>query len=110
MVDIPVMPHIACRDRNRISMHSTLLGAHINGIRNLMIVTGDPVPSGERGNTKSVFDFNSIRFMEYINELNQDVFLQDSFSYGGALNQNLANTDKVIERMQKRLMQECHGL
>ena len=47
MVDIPVMPHIACRDRNRISMHSTLLGAHINGIRNLMIVTGDPVPSGE---------------------------------------------------------------
>lgn len=103
MVDIPVMPHIACRDRNRISMHSTLLGAHINGIRNLMIVTGDPVPSGERGNTKSVFDFNSIRFMEYINELNQDVFLQDSFSYGGALNQNLANTDKVIERMQKKI-------
>ena len=40
--------------------------------------------------------------MEYINELNQDVFLQDSFSYGGALNQNLANTDKVIERMQKK--------
>lgn len=103
MVDIPVMPHIACRDRNRISMHSTLLGAHINGIRNLMIVTGDPVPSGERGNTKSVFDFNSIRFMEYVNELNQDLFLQDSFSYGGALNQNQANTDKVIERMQKKI-------
>lgn len=103
MVDIPVMPHIACRDRNRISMHSTLLGAHINGIRNLMIVTGDPVPSGERGNTKSVFDFNSIRFMEYVKELNQDVFLQDSFSYGGALNQNQANTDKVIERMQKKI-------
>ncbi len=38
-----------------------------------------------------------------VNELNQDVFLQDSFSYGGALNQNLANTDKVIERMQKKI-------
>lgn len=103
MVDIPVMPHIACRDRNRISMHSTLLGAHINGIRNLMIVTGDPVPSGERDNTKSVFDFNSIRFMDYLKELNQDIFLQDAFSYGGALNQNQANTDKVIERMQKKI-------
>lgn len=102
-VDIPVMPHIACRDRNRISMHSTLLGAHINGIRNLMIVTGDPVPSGERDNTKSVFDFNSIRFMEYVKELNQDIFLQDAFSYGGALNQNQANVDKVIERMQKKI-------
>lgn len=102
-VDIPVMPHIACRDRNRISMHSTLLGAHINGIRNLMIVTGDPVPSGERDNTKSVFDFNSIRFMEYVKELNQDIFLQDAFAYGGALNQNQANVDKVIERMQKKI-------
>ncbi len=102
-VDIPVMPHIACRDRNRISMHSTLLGAHINGIRNLMVVTGDPVPSGERDNTKSVFDFNSIRFMEYVKELNQDIFLQDAFSYGGALNQNQANVDKVIERMQKKI-------
>ena len=41
--------------------------------------------------------------MEYVKELNQDVFLQDSFSYGGALNQNQANTDKVIERMQKKI-------
>lgn len=103
MVDIPVMPHIACRDRNRISMHSTLLGAHINGIRNLMVVTGDPVPSGERDNTKAVFDFNSIRFMEYIKELNGELFQQDALSYGGALNQNQANLDKVIERMQKKI-------
>lgn len=103
MVDIPVMPHIACRDRNRISMHSTLLGAHINGIRNLMIVTGDPVPTGERENTKAVFDFNSIRFMEYIRELNGELFHQDAISYGGALNQNQANLDKVIERMQRKV-------
>lgn len=103
MVDIPVMPHIACRDRNRISMHSTLLGAHINGIRNLMIVTGDPVPSGERDNTKPVFDFNSIRFMEYVKELNAEMFGQDALSYGGALNQNQANLDKIIERMQRKI-------
>lgn len=103
MVDIPVMPHIACRDRNRISMHSTLLGAHINGIRNLMIVTGDPVPTGDRDNTKAVFDFNSIRFMDYVRELNGEVFHQDAISYGGALNQNQANLDKVIERMQKKI-------
>lgn len=103
MTDIPVMPHIACRDRNRLSMHSTLLGAHINDIRNLMIVTGDPVSAADRSTTKSVFDFNSIRFMKYVNALNEEVFLQDAFSYGGALNQNQANTDKVIERMQKKI-------
>ncbi|MDO4169037.1 MAG: bifunctional homocysteine S-methyltransferase/methylenetetrahydrofolate reductase [Lachnospiraceae bacterium] len=103
MVDIPVMPHIACRDRNRISMHSTILGAHINGIRNMLIVTGDPVPSGERDTTKSVFDFNSIRFMEYVKEINTELFQNDIISYGGALNQNQANLDKLIERMQKKI-------
>ncbi|MGN0410082.1 MAG: bifunctional homocysteine S-methyltransferase/methylenetetrahydrofolate reductase [Candidatus Fimousia sp.] len=103
MVDIPVMPHIACRDRNRISMHSTILGAHINGIKNFLIVTGDPVPSGERDTTKGVFDFNSIRFMEYMKEINRELLFQDPISYGGALNQNQANLDKLILRMQKKI-------
>lgn len=103
MTELPVMPHIACRDRNRISLHSTLLGAHINGIRNLLLVTGDPVQAGDRGNTKSVFDFNSIRLMEYVTQLNTEQFGQDAVSFGGALNQNQANLDKVIERMQKKI-------
>lgn len=103
MVDIPVMPHIACRDRNRISMHATILGAHINGIKNFLIVTGDPVPSGERDTTKGVFDFNSIRFMEYVKEINHELLHQDPIAYGGALNQNQANLDKLIERMQKKI-------
>lgn len=102
MVDIEVMPHIACRDRNRISMHSILLGAHINGIRNLMIVTGDPLPAGERDTTKAVFDFNSIRFMEYIRELNGELFGQDAFAYGGALNQGQVNFERVKERVRKK--------
>lgn len=103
MVDIPVMPHLACRDRNRISMHSTILGAHINGIRNLLVVTGDPVPRGERDTTKAVFDFNSITFMNYLKEVNQEIFPKDAIAYGGALNQNQANLDKLMQRMQKKI-------
>jgi homocysteine S-methyltransferase len=103
MVDIPVMPHLACRDRNRISMHSTILGAHINGIRNMLVITGDPVPSGERNTTKAVFDFNSIKFMNYMKEINSELFQNDAISYGGALNQNQANLEKVMERMQKKI-------
>lgn len=103
MVDIPVMPHLACRDRNRISMHSTILGAHINGIRNLLVVTGDPVPRGERDTTKAVFDFNSITFMNYLKEVNQEIFQKDAIAYGGALNQNQANLDKLMQRMQKKI-------
>ena len=40
---------------------------------------------------------------EYVKELNQEIFLQDAFSYGGALNQNQANEDQVMKRMQKKI-------
>ena len=42
------MPHICCRDKNIIALKSSLLAAHAEGIRNLLIVTGDPIPSPER--------------------------------------------------------------
>ena len=41
--------------------------------------------------------------MEYVKALNEEVFHQDALSYGGALNQNQANLDKVIERMQRKI-------
>jgi homocysteine S-methyltransferase len=63
---LKVMPHVCCRDRNMISMRSTLLGAYIHGIRNLLIVTGDPVPGENRNSTTGVFDYNSIQLMEYV--------------------------------------------
>ena len=39
---IETILHYACRDRNLLGMQSDLLGAHAMGLRNLLIVTGDP--------------------------------------------------------------------
>ena len=69
-----VMPHVCCRDKNVIAMRSTLLGAYINGIRQLLLVTGDPVPSVSRVSTTGVFDYNSIRLMNFVKEMNQEHF------------------------------------
>lgn len=102
-VDIPVMPHVCCRDKNMIAMRSSLLGAYINDIRNLLIVTGDPVPSESRVNTSSVFDYNSIRLMEFVKEMNEEHFYEEPMYYGGALNYARGNVDKVIERMEKKI-------
>lgn len=102
-VDIPVMPHICCRDKNLIAMRAQLLGGYINQIRNTLIVTGDPIPSGDRDIVSSVFDFNSIRLMEFVSEMNQEHFLDDPIVFGGALNHNRANREKVIERLQKKI-------
>lgn len=104
---VPVMPHLTCRDRNRIALRSSLLGAHINDIRNLLIVTGDPVGREEREFTKSVFDFNSIKLMDYVRGMNEDVFAGDPMFYGGALNQNGANPERIADRMKRKMEAGC---
>ena len=38
LLNIPVMPHIACRDRNQIAMGGSILGAYLSGIRSLLVV------------------------------------------------------------------------
>lgn len=101
--DIATMPHIACRDRNRISMRSAILGGYLNEIRNLLVVTGDPIDRSQRDITKKVFDFNSIQFMEYIKQMNEEVFFEEPIFYGGALNQNNGNLEFIIKRMQKKI-------
>ncbi len=98
-----VMPHICCRDRNMISMRSTLLGAYIHGIRNLLLVTGDPVPGESRVSTTGVFDHNSIQLMEYVKEMNVEHFAKEPICFGGALNHNRGTPQKVVERMKRKI-------
>lgn len=100
---VDVMPHICCRDKNMIAMRSMLLGAHIHNIRNLLLVTGDPIPADCRKTTTSVFDYNSIRLMQYVRELNTEHFATDPFVYGGALNYAGVNVDAIVKRMQQKM-------
>ncbi len=102
--DIAVMPHICCRDRNAIAMGGLFFGAHMNGIRNMLVITGDPVPAGEKSSTGSVYDFNSFRLMNYFKQLNLEYFAEDPVIYGGALNHNRPNLDAEIERMHKKCL------
>ena len=100
---VDVMPHICCRDKNMVAMRSMLLGAHIHDIRNLLLVTGDPIPADCRKTTTSVFDYNSIRLMQYVRELNVEHFETDPFVYGGALNYAGVNVDAIVKRMQQKI-------
>lgn len=102
-----VMPHLACRDKNRIAVRSGLLGSYASGIRNYLFVTGDPVAREDREFTKSVFDFNSIRLMKFAQSMNQEVFKEDPIFYGGALNQNGASPENIAGRMHKKMEAGC---
>ena len=100
---LPVMPHLCCRDRNMISMRSVLLGAYIHGIRNLLLVTGDPVPGENRTSTTGVFDYNSLQLMEYVKEMNMEHFSSEPIYYGGALNHGRGQLDRIVERMKRKI-------
>ena len=59
-VGIETVTHYACRDRNLLGMLSDLLGASAIGLRNLLIITGDPPKMGPYPDATAVFDVDSI--------------------------------------------------
>jgi methionine synthase / methylenetetrahydrofolate reductase(NADPH) len=95
---IPTMPHITCRDKNLLGIKATLLGVYIEGIRNVLAVTGDPIANIERQVVKGVFSINSSNLANYISSLNSNVFSNEEFQIGGALNINAINFEAELKR------------
>ncbi|MFQ6110449.1 MAG: bifunctional homocysteine S-methyltransferase/methylenetetrahydrofolate reductase [Nitrospinota bacterium] len=63
--------HYTCRDRNLLGMQSDILGAHALGIRNMLIVTGDPPKLGDYPEATAVYDVDSIGLVRLISRLNR---------------------------------------
>lgn len=101
-VGIETMPHVSCRDKNQIGLKAGFIGASIENINNILAVTGDPVMQDIFSGCSGVFPFNSYGLISYINELNAQIFPKTPFSVGGALNLNIANFEKELERAKKK--------
>lgn len=95
---IPTIPHITCRDKNLLGIKAMLLGLHIEGVRNVLAITGDPIAHTERENIKGVFSINSSKLAAYISSLNSNVFSDEEFKIGGALNINAVNFEAELKR------------
>ncbi|MDI6840533.1 MAG: bifunctional homocysteine S-methyltransferase/methylenetetrahydrofolate reductase [bacterium] len=72
-VDIDVILHCTCRDRNLIAIQSDLIGAYSLGIRNILALTGDPPSVGDYPFAAAVFEITSDKLIEIINSLNRGV-------------------------------------
>jgi homocysteine S-methyltransferase len=70
-VGIETVTHYACRDRNLLGMLSDLLGAAAVGLRNLLVVTGDPPKMGPYPDATAVFDVDSIGLTNLVSHLNR---------------------------------------
>lgn len=99
---VDVLPHMTCRDRNLNATKALLLGLSVEGVNNVLIVTGDPIPTAERDEIKSVFNFNSRILAKYISNLNETT-LQTPFYICGALNVNARNFDVQLRLAEEKL-------
>jgi len=70
-VGIETVIHYCCRDRNLLGMLSDLLGASAVGLRNLLLITGDPPKMGPYPNATAVFDIDAIGLTNLVSNLNR---------------------------------------
>ncbi len=96
------IPHMTCRDRNLNAIKSILLGLSAEGIHNMIAITGDPIPTAERDEVKSVYQFNSRKLMSFIKSLGErgDVV---PFHVFGALNVNAKHFPSQLGLAKKKL-------
>ena len=99
---VDVLPHLTCRDRNLNAIKALLLGLSAEDINNVLIVTGDPIPTARRDEIKSVFNFNSRMLAGFISNLNS-AELVTPFYICGALNVNALNFDIQLKLAEEKI-------
>ncbi|ADY57129.1 homocysteine S-methyltransferase [Syntrophobotulus glycolicus DSM 8271] len=96
------IPHMTCRDRNINATKALLLGLNIEGVNNVLVVTGDPIPSAQRDEVKARSNFNSAILANYIRTLNENTFARP-FTIYGALNVNARNFEAQLKHARKKI-------
>ena len=103
---VECMPHICCRDRNTNALKSLLMAGYVEGIRNVLAVTGDPVAPADKSEIKEVFDLNSLGLIELISNMNREIFSDEPINIAAALNLNVPQPQAELSRMYKKV---THG-
>jgi 5,10-methylenetetrahydrofolate reductase len=68
---VEALLHVCCRDRNLLGLVAHLLGAHALGIKNLVVITGDPPKLGDYPFATPVYDLDSIGLLKVAADLNR---------------------------------------
>ena len=103
-VGIETVVHYCCRDRNLLGMMSDLIGAEALGLRNMLIITGDPPKMGPYPDATAVFDVDSVGLTNLVSRLNRGLDLggnalgsSTSFVVGVGVNPGAIDFEREIE-------------
>ena len=105
----PVL-QITCRDKNRIALQSEILSAHVLGIHNALVLTGDPVQIGDHPEAKPVFDLDVAGLIAAIKKLESGVDMTGhkldgapEICIGAALNPCVEDLDIEISKTRNKI-------
>ena len=109
-VGLETIPHVTPRDASIMGLQSQLLGAHAEGIRNVLAVTGDPPHVGDYPGSNGVYEIDSIGLTQLLTHLNRGedysgkaIDAPTSFYVGVAVNPSAEDLDTEIERFRRKV-------
>ena len=110
VVGLETIPHLTPRDSSIAGLESMLLGAHAEGIRNVLAVTGDPPEAGDYPGARGVYEVDSIGLSQMITRMNagedyngREIDAPTSFFLGVAVNPAADDLDYELERFERKL-------
>jgi homocysteine S-methyltransferase len=107
---VETIVHFCCRDRNLLSMQADLIGLNAIGLRNVLIITGDPPKMGDYPDATAVFDVDSIGLTRFASRLNvgldmagNEVGEPTSLHLGVGANPGAIDLDIEVQRFKLKL-------
>jgi homocysteine S-methyltransferase len=109
-VGIETIPHVTPRDTTVMGLEAVLLGAHAEGVRNVLAVTGDPPHVGDYPGSRGVYEVDSIGLVQLVSGLNRGedylgkgIDAPTSFFVGVAVNPSAADLDVELDRFRRKV-------
>ena len=109
-VGIETIPHVTPRDLTVMGLEGVLLGAHAEGVRNILAVTGDPPHVGDYPGSRGVYELDSIGLVQLITRLNRGedyvgktLDAPTSFFCGVAVNPTADDLELELDRFRQKV-------
>src|SRR5690348_16402118 len=107
---LETVPHLTTRDWTVLGLESMLLGAHAEGVRNVLAITGDPPEVGDYPGSRGIYEIDAIGLTQLITRLNRGedyngrpIDAPTSFFTGVAVNPTADDLDAEVERFRRKV-------